>query len=187
MVGDGHNNIILNTNSFDLQSFGINVNKAILVQANFTNHGYRKNYDIIIPNLQLINNISINNFNDYSGTMLSPAKRKYFLSFLGHIEGSHNNKETISTFDDDNLIFKQTMLNLLSKHSIINHNEFLFDFDCDDKTKRLCDNQTIILLDSTFVLINVLNNSNQHYSFNEYFTLRFFNALSTGNCYFFFN
>src|SRR5690606_3939535 len=38
------------------------------------------------------------------------------------------------------------------KHAA-NHNEFLFDFDCDEKTKRLCDNQTIILNDSTFSLI----------------------------------
>lgn len=74
-------------------------------------------------------------------------------------------------------------MNLLTKHNVVNHNEFLFDFDCDEKTKKLCDNQTIILLESTFTLIPIVVNDNVHHRKNSFyhdFYLRLFNALSTG-------
>ena len=183
-AGDGRNHIIFNMNpKIDLNSIELNVKKAIIVQNQFSKSfsSLRHSFDLVIPNVQIIHsfneNLKVKNFSP----KLSPAKRKYFLTFLGHLRHENSDHNNNNTAYDDNLqlIIKNTMLNLLTKHSVVNHNEFLFDFDCDEKTKKLCDNQTIILLESTFTLIPIIiiNNDN---SFHHNFYQRLFNALSTG-------
>ncbi|XP_027201904.2 exostosin-3-like [Dermatophagoides pteronyssinus] len=183
-AGDGRNHIIFNMNpKIDLNSIELNVKKAIIVQNQFSKSfsSLRHSFDLVIPNVQIIHSFNVNlNVKNFS-PKLSPAKRKYFLTFLGrlrHENSDHNNNNT--AYDDNlQLIIKNTMLNLLTKHSVVNHNEFLFDFDCDEKTKKLCDNQTIILLESTFTLIPIIiiNNNSFHHDFYQ----RLFNALSTGS------
>ncbi|OTF82637.1 exostosin-like protein, partial [Euroglyphus maynei] len=184
-AGDGRNHIIFNLNEkIDLNSIDLNIKNAILVQNQFDSSSLRHSFDLVIPNVQIIHSIGLN-FNGKNSTpQLSPAKRKYFLTFLGRIidENSDNNNNSY----DNNipLIIKNTMMNLLTKHNVVNHNEFLFDFDCDEKTKKLCDNQTIILLESTFTLIPIVVNDNVHHRKNSFyhdFYLRLFNALSTGS------
>src|SRR5699024_5166748 len=86
---------------------------------------------------------------------------------------------------------KEKLLNLVStKYSRAAQNEFLFDFDCDEKTRKLCDNQTIILLDSTFTLLLPSFNQSPSFSSHSYFSnpiifddklsSKLMNALSTG-------
>ena len=124
---------------FDLQAIdGLDLQKAALVQTNFKMNRFRTGFDIILPD---INHDYYKSDNNDNVVQLCPARRKYLATFLGRIDGHNSIHDTI----------KQTLLKLSSQTS--NNNELLFDFVCDDKTKRLCDNQTIILRQSTFALI----------------------------------
>lgn len=128
---------------FDLQSIdGLDLKKAIIVETNFKLNQFRTDYDIILPEIshQFYRADKAVDDSD-SGVQLCPARRKYLATFLGPIDGRHSIHNTI----------RQTLLKLSSQTS--NNNELLFDFVCDDKTKRLCDNQTLILRQSTFALI----------------------------------
>lgn len=142
----------------------------MLIQNTFENN-FRHKFDLIMPQLQSLN--PFYSVQDYIyWPSFSPARRKYFISYLGRIEDKSAN----------NLI-KKSLLKLSSSYNSINHNEFLFDFDCDEKTQRLCANQTIILLESTFTLLLPPDDSTL---FNEDLNQRLFNCLSTGKDYFFF-
>ncbi|KAH9497700.1 Exostoses (Multiple)-like 3 [Dermatophagoides farinae] len=183
-AGDGRNHIIFNLNSkIDLNSIGLNVKKAILVQNQFDSSSLRHSFDLVIPDVNIIHFYSLNLNGKIFSPQLSPAKRKYFLTFLGRISDDNSDHNNNNNSYDDNLqlIIKNTMINLSTKHSVVNHNEFLFDFDCDEKTKKLCDNQTIILLESTFTLIPIIINNHHNIHRNHDFYLRLFNALSTGS------
>ncbi|KAJ6224228.1 hypothetical protein RDWZM_002773 [Blomia tropicalis] len=180
--GDGRNHVIVNLNKLNLRHVGIEPMKAMLFQTNFIVFDFRVTYDLIIPNVNQIYYLSKNL--DQFAPRLSPARRKYFISYLGTIHSS-------TVQNDQRVTIKQNLLNLVSKHTKAAHNEFLLDFDCDEKTKRLCENQTLILLDSTFTLILPsawpkdqlidssygLNNS----IFDDQISERFLNALSTGS------
>ncbi|KAH9404328.1 Exostoses (Multiple)-like 3 [Tyrophagus putrescentiae] len=149
--GDGRNNIIVNTNSsFDILQTGVNPMKAMLLQTQFNEYNYRNKYDLIVPSMYSLSTAKASEFSP----VFSPARRKYFISFLGQVnEEADDDSSTKNSNTDLQVVVKDALLKLVAKHSRAAYNEFLFDFDCDEKTKQLCENQTIILLDSTFTII----------------------------------
>lgn len=150
-TGDGRNNIIVNTNSsFDILQTGVNPMKAMLLQTQFNEYNYRNKYDLIVPSMYSLSTAKASEFSP----VFSPARRKYFISFLGQVnEEADDDSSTKNSNTDLQVVVKDALLKLVAKHSRAAYNEFLFDFDCDEKTKQLCENQTIILLDSTFTII----------------------------------
>lgn len=175
-TGDGRNNIILNLNStLDLRQLHLDSMKAILIQTLSSSFTYQANFDLTIPSLDHVHSLS----QIESSVLFSPARRKYFLSFLGRIPSSSESKANNTILSR----IKSVQLNLqMSKTNSALHNEFLFDFDCDEKTRRLCDNQTFILNDSTFTFVMPPQATNKDDSvlFDHQTSTRLFNALSTG-------
>lgn len=143
--------------------------KSMLVQTEFLLEEHRSHFDLTFPDIEHIHKVSNHIYNSH--TRLVPAKRKYFVSYLGHLF------EHLT----DGLI-KKTLKKIASKHNTI-PNEFLFDFECGDKTKRLCENQTIVLLDSTFNLIlpTTSKNRNELTVFDHQLSIRLINCLLTGS------
>lgn len=166
-IGDGRNHLIINLSPINLAAIPM---KSMLVQTEFNLDEHRPRFDLIVPDIEHIHNISTQIYNHQ--TRLAPAKRKYFLSYLGRLSDQQA---------PDDLI-KKTLTNVVSKHNTI-PNEFLFDFECDDKTRRLCDNQTIVLLDSTFNFILPTTFKNKHKStvFDQHLSVRLLNALLAGS------
>lgn len=163
----------------------INPMKAMLVQTLFNAANFRAKYDLIVPDMQFLFKLSSTRPSDFS-PVVSPARRKYFLSYLGKVDEQQKARSS----NDLGVKIKETLVKLASKYSNAANNEFLFDFDCDAKTKKLCENQTIILLDSTFTLLLpsfVQPSSFSGHSFtanpiifDNQLSFRLLNALSTG-------
>ncbi|XP_054166306.1 exostosin-3-like [Oppia nitens] len=167
-AGDGRNHIIINTfTDLDLQSTdGIDLQKASLVQTNFNLHTFRPNFDIILPQINKKTPLKYERTEDNTVSMV-PSRRKYLVTYLGSI-------------DSNNYIHKQIMTTLLKVSSHLStNNEFLLDFVCDEKTKRLCDNQTLVLRQSTFALI--LPPIDNHMIFTTNMSISLVNILSSGS------
>ena len=166
LLGDGRNHLIINMfKDIDLQSInGLDLKKSILVQTDFRLNHFRSGFDIILPQINH-NFFSIERPVD-SAVALCPARRKYLATFLGPIDVHNSIQNKI----------KQSLLKL-STH-VSNNNELLFDFVCDEKTRRLCDNQTLILRQSTFALI--LPPIDSEVIFNTNLSISLINILSSG-------
>lgn len=163
--------------------------KAMLVQTQFNEYDYRNKYDLIIPSMH---SLFLQSTSSEFSPVFSPARRKYFLSFLGEVNEEVDDESNSKANTDLQVMVKDALLQLVAKHSNAAHNEFLFDFDCDEKTKQLCENQTIILLDSTFTIImpSPSHSSSQSFLINpvvydNHLNSRIMNALVTGMLHFF--
>ena len=113
----------------------------------------------------------LNNFfsidrTDERAVPLSPTRRRYLSTILGSIDGQNPIQNQI----------KESLLKL-STH-VSNNKELLFDFVCGEKTRCLCDNQTIILRHSTFALI--LRPIESEVLFNANLSSNLINILSSG-------
>jgi hypothetical protein len=151
----------------DLQTIGVDIKKAMLVQTNFNLNQFRNKYDIIIPQVNI--NSDLNNNLKHQSIPLCPARRKYLATFLGAIDVNNN-------------VLNQIKLSLIKLSTQVNNNnELLFDFVCDDKTRRLCNNQTLVLKQSTFALILPPNNS--EIIFNSDLSLSLINIMTFGKSF----
>lgn len=170
---DGRNHVIFNDSPKNLRLLGWDPKRAILVQTQSPSSLDRSNFDILLPKSSIINSIAYKS--SLLSVSLSPARRRYFLSFLTVIE------ESITGYGHSNnniLMIKNTLLNLISKS--INHEEFYFDFQCDSQNNyNLCDNATQIMLNSTFTLLPAFDRDKNLNLDNFYH--KFLSALSTGN------
>ena len=152
----------------DLQTIdGLDLKKSILVQTDFRLNNFRSGYDIILPEVNH-NFFSIDRTEE-TAVPLCPARRRYLATFLGPIDGQNSIQNQI----------KESLLKL-STH-VSNNKELLFDFVCDEKTRRLCDNQTLILRQSTFALI--LPPIDSEVVFNANLSANLINILSSGKTF----
>ncbi|XP_057374862.2 exostosin-3-like [Daphnia carinata] len=145
-AGDGRNHIIFNIGFFpkempSLISHAVNENstfgRAMIVQSVF--HTYRPHFDLLVPPLLGPPGSDV----WYDLPSLTPARRRYLLSYSGHLQSSSEVQKTL-----EQLTASSTS------------DEFYFEFQCfhpkNESDSSLCgtiQTRSAVLQQSTFVLI----------------------------------
>lgn len=195
--GDGRNHILINMmrnyKSTDIFA-NVKTHRAIVVQSAFLDTHFRQKFDIVIP--PSLGNADGDVWQELP--LVSPIRRKYFLSFLGQYKGiiAQNSakiegvERVPQDFSENNLFssIESAIVSSLKDIKKADANEIFTQFSCDSVAPgaingewSLCSTDTQrkeILIQSTFSLI--IAPSNISYVTSTIFQLRFYESLKYG-------
>lgn len=184
--GDGRNHILVNfmrDEMDDVDIFGnINSGRAILVKSPFVKTMFRSGFDIVIP--PSVGKSDGDVWDEL--TMVSPIRRKYFVSFIGSFNENVQSQNSLES--DIDLSVDQSVITFLKNVQSKIDPEIYIQFSCDNIMPgaingeySMCQSDVTrqeILQQSTFSLI--IAPTNYSYASTNIFQLRLYEALKFG-------
>lgn len=195
--GDGRNHILINMmrnyKSTDIFA-NVKTDRAIVVQSTFLDTIFRPKFDIVIP--PALGNADGDVWQDLP--LVSPIRRKYFLSFLGQYKGiiAQNSakiegvEKVSQDLSENNMLssIESAIVSSLKDIKIADSNEILTQFSCDSVAPGAINGEWSMcstemqrketLTQSTFSLI--IAPSNISYVSSTIFQLRLYESLKYG-------